>query len=190
MQKEYLSFLSILPLSNGGSHFKIIFFRSFFWEMGGMGKARNGLGGKEGGSWFYHGGDGKFLKSLQIVGRRVLTTLFYEDPLYCLPSFFRFCPTPSLSSPISTPTVLSVMDNMDLHILSLGTLVPQGSWCVFYAIRNQVYWALTHNVVFLWCSDLISYTHTAHSGASRLTHLYNYILTPPVMCSQQLPLLH
>ena len=45
MQKEYLSFLSILPLSNGGSHFKIIFFRSFFWEMGGMGKARNGGGG-------------------------------------------------------------------------------------------------------------------------------------------------
>ena len=44
MQKEYLSFLSILPLSNGGSHFKIIFFRSFFWEMGGMGKARNGGG--------------------------------------------------------------------------------------------------------------------------------------------------
>ena len=86
-----------------------------------MGKARNG-----GGSWFYNGGDGKFLKSLQIVGRRVLTTLFYEDPLYCLPSFFRFCPTPSLSPPISTPTVLSVMDNMDLHILSLGTLVPQG----------------------------------------------------------------
>ena len=42
MQKEYLSFLSILSLSNGGSHFKIIFFRSFFWEMGGMGKARNG----------------------------------------------------------------------------------------------------------------------------------------------------
>ena len=76
MQKEYLSFLSILPLSNGGSHFKIIFFRSFFWEMGGMGKARNGVGG----SWFYNGGDGKFLKSLQIVGRRVLTTLFYEDP--------------------------------------------------------------------------------------------------------------
>ena len=152
MQKEYLSFLSILPLSNGGSHFKIIFFRSFFWGMGGRGKARK----EGGGSWFYNGGDWNFLKSLQIVGRRVLTTLFYEDPLYCLPSFFRFCPTPSLSSPISTPTVLSVMDNMDLHILSLGTLVPQGSWCVFYAIRNQVYWALTHNVVFLWCSDLLS----------------------------------
>ena len=112
-----------------------------------------------GGSWFYNGGDGKFLKPLQIVGRRVLTTLFYEDPLYCLPSFFRFCPTPSLSPPISTPTVLSVMNN----ILSLGTLVPQGSWCVFYATRNQVYWALTHNVVFLWCSDLISYTHTQHT---------------------------
>ena len=31
---------------------------------------------------------------------------------------------------------------------------------------------------------------TAHSEASRLTHPYKYILTPPVMCSQQVPLLH
>ena len=31
--------------------------------------------------------------------------------------------------------------------------------------------------------------YTAHSGASRLTHPYKYILTPPVMCSQQLSLL-
>ena len=115
--------------------------------MGGMGKARNR--------------DRKFLKSLQIVGRRVLTILFYEDPLYFLSSFFRFCPIPSLSLPISTPTGLSVMDNMDLHILSLGTLVPEGSWCVFYATRNQVYWALTHNVDFLWCFNLIS--HTQHT---------------------------
>ena len=99
MQKEYLSFLSILPLSNGGSHFKIIFFRSFFWEMGGMGKARNGLGG---GSWFYHGGDGKFLNSLQIVGRRVLTTLFYEDPYIAYPPFSDFVqPLPChLQSPL------------------------------------------------------------------------------------------
>ena len=45
---------------------------------------------------------------------------------------------------------------------------------------------------FYWCSDLIPHTQTdtAHSGAIRLTHLYNYILTPPVICSQQLPLLH
>ena len=82
------------------------------------------------GSWFYNGRDGKFLKSLQIVGRGVLIPLFYEDPLYSLPSFFKFCPTPSptsLSPPISTPTALSVMDNMDLHTSSLETLVPEES---------------------------------------------------------------
>ena len=32
--------------------------------------------------------------------------------------------------------------------------------------------------------------HTAHSGEGRLTHPYKYIFTPPVMCLQQLPLLH
>ena len=82
------------------------------------------------GGWFYNGRDGKFLKSLQIVGRGVLIPLFYEDPLYSLPSFFKFCPTPSptsLSPPISTPTALSVMDNMDLHTSSLETLVPEES---------------------------------------------------------------
>ena len=82
------------------------------------------------GGWFYNGRDGKFLKSLQIVGRGVLIPLFYEDPLYSLPSFFKFCPTPSptsLSPPISTRTALSVMDNMDLHMSSLGTLEPEES---------------------------------------------------------------
>ena len=83
-------------------------------------------------------------------------------------------------------------DNMDLHMSSLGTLVPEGPWCVFYVTRRQVYWGLTHVVVFYWYSDLISrtQTHTAHSGASRLTHSYKYIFTPPAICSQQLPLLH
>ena len=33
-------------------------------------------------------------------------------------------------------------DVMDLHMSSLGTLVPEGPWCVFYARRHQVYWGL------------------------------------------------
>ena len=68
-------------------------------------------------------------------------------------------------------------DNMDLHMSSLGTLVPEGPWCVFYVTRRQVYWGLTHNVVFT--GTLIWYhtntqTHALHSGASRLTHPYKY----------------
>ena len=35
-----------------------------------------------------------------------------------------------------------------------------------------------------------THTHTGHVGANILTHLYKYILTPSVMCSQQLFLLH
>ena len=33
-------------------------------------------------------------------------------------------------------------------------------------------------------------THTGYSGANILTCRYRYILTPPVMCTQQLPVLH
>ena len=84
---------------------------------------------------------------------------------------------------------------MDLvRMSSLGALVPEGPWHVFYATRYQVYWGLTCNVVFYWYSDLILHTHThthtntcrAHSGASRLTHPCKYKFTPPVMCSSYL----
>ena len=72
--------------------------------------------------------DEKILKSLQIVGRGVLT-YFMKTPDLAHPPFSSFVqplPLTSLSPPISTLTVLSVMDNMDLHISSLGTLVPVG----------------------------------------------------------------
>ena len=76
---------------------------------------------------------------------------------------------------------------MGLHISSLGTLVPEEPWCVFCVTRRQVYGLLL-------VSDLIPHIntqrHTAHSGASRLTHPYEYILTPTVMYLQELSLLH
>ena len=53
---------------------------------------RGGEPGMGVGRWFYNGGDGKFVKSLYIVGRGLLTPLFMETPLYCLPSFFNFFP--------------------------------------------------------------------------------------------------
>ena len=45
---------------------------------------------------------------------------------------------------------------------------------------------------FYWYSDLISHTQTdtSHPGDNRLTHVYKYILIPPVMGSQQLSVLH
>ena len=152
---------------------------------------------------------------MYIVGRGILTSLFYEDPpVLLMPPFQLFSnpPIPFLSPPTPIPTALSVVlyfwlngwsyhiwcaillnDIMNLHMLSLGTLVPEGPWCVFYVTRHQMYWGLTHNAVFCWYSDLISHIkgHTkTHSIASRLTHPYEYISTPPVMCSQQLSLLY
>ena len=54
---------------------------------------------------------------------------------------------------------------------------------------------LMHNVVL--CSDFIhTYTHTythkdtAKTEARRLTHPHKYIFTTPVMCLQQLSILH
>ena len=103
-------------------------------------------------------------------------------PLPPFSNFVQHSPPTSLSPPIPTSTVLSVVlflwlngwshyiwcailfnDNMDLvRMSSLGALVPEGPWHVFYATRYQVYWGLTCNVVFYWYSDLIlhTYTHT------------------------------
>ena len=109
------------------------------------------------------------------------------------PPFQYLSNPPSLSPPNPTPTAISIVlflwlngwsshtwcavlvnDIMDLHMSSLGTLVPEGPWCVFYATRHEVYWGLTYNVAFCWYSYLISHTQT-HTGPSRLTHPYKYI---------------
>ena len=81
---------------------------------------------------------------------------------------------------------------MDLHMFSLGTLVPEGPWCVFLAKRHQVYWGLTHIVVFCWHSDLISHTktHTTHSGASRLTHTHIKMYLHHLLCAHSSYLLY
>ena len=64
---------------------------------------------------------------------------------------------------------------MDLHILSLGTLVPEGPWCVFCATRHQVYLVLTLNRFFAgtWfdthtqaCTHACKHAHT-HTNSQR-----------------------
>ena len=132
-------------------------------------------------------------------------------------------PTPPFLNPLShhlppwTSTALSVVlflwqngcnEIMDLHMSSLGTLVPGGPWCLFYATLSSLLKADTKYGCLLvpWLSITHTHIHThtqthththtnthhtkTHSRASRLTHLYKYIFTPPVMCSQQLSLLH
>ena len=102
------------------------------------GKPRMGVGG-------FTMGDGKFLKSLYIVWVWVLTPYFMKTPLI-LPTFFKFFPPPppiSLSppAPFRSPPLLFLLSFflwvlngdhitfhvlfylIDLHMLSLGTLV-------------------------------------------------------------------
>ena len=117
--------------------------------------------------------NGKFLKPLYIVGKGVLTPYFLKFPLYCLLlPFPYFCLPPPLpplpchlqpSSPLlfllfclfwvnewSQHIWCAVLlnENMDMHTSNLDTLVPEGSWCLFYVTRCHVYWSLTDNVVF------------------------------------------
>ena len=90
--------------------------------------------------------------------------------------------------------VILLNDVMNLHMLGLGNLVPEKPWCVFCAIRRQVYWGLIHNVfltgTLIWYHTRTNtHRHITHWGAKRLTHPYKYIFTPLVLCSQQLCLL-
>ena len=113
------------------------------------------------------------MPTLIMVARGVLTLPILWRPPPILPSFFKFGqtlsppppPTPFSSPPTSTSTALFaalflsmngwsrhiwcviLLYIMNLHISNLGTLVPEGPCCVFYATRCQVYWGLTHNLV-------------------------------------------
>ena len=60
-------------------------------------------------------------------------------------------------------------------------LVPEAPYCAFYATKHQVYWGVTHNIVFYQYSDLTSHIHrqkqrhASHTGTNRLRQLYKYI---------------
>ena len=122
--------------------------------------------------------------------------LFYEYPLYYpLPCYLQ--PPPALfflffsmflwlkewSCHIWCAILLN--DNIDLCMLSLGALVPEGPWCVFYTTRREVYWGLTYNVAFYWYSDLISYTHkhTQHTQRPVDWHTHMNIYLHHLLCA-------
>ena len=128
---------------------------------GGDGKFLLEMGGsQEWGGWFYNRGDGKFLWRPPYI-------------VYPCPNF-KFCWTsPLLLCHFQLPLQLSCFfgwigdrdcaillnDNMDLHMSDLGTLVPKGPWCVFYATRCQVFWALTQCGILLVLWFDITHTH-------------------------------
>ena len=71
---------------------------------------------------------------------------------------------------------------------SLGTLVPADLAVRFF---KQMAWFLL--VILFDITHTHTHTqrqtHTGHTGTNRLTHTYKDILTPPVICTQQLPIL-
>ena len=125
----------------------------------------------------------EFLKYLYIVGRGVLSPLFYKDsPLYCLPPpVFKFCPTPSHFPVISNPhshwffcCPVSLAEWVIMpHLMCYFTCWWYGSthvehWYVstrrtlmcVYAIKHQVCWRLTQCgfLLVLWFD--IKHTNT------------------------------
>ena len=91
--------------------------------------------------------------------------------------------------------VILINDIMYLHMSSLGTLVAEGPSCAFY--EHSIKFTELCHIMIMWffASTLIWYLthkqrHPAPTKGKRLTHPWKYILTPPAMCPQQLPVLY
>ena len=106
---------------------------------------------------------------------------------YCLCPLFQMLSThhpPTFQSPPTPPPLFFLLpcffswmgdhttfdvlfsDNINHYMSSLGSLVPDGPGCVFYAIRHHVYFGLTHTiyVTFIWYdTHKHKNTHTHHT---------------------------
>ena len=133
-----------------------------------------------------------------IVCRLFLTFLIYEEPLPLqvlsnLPAHFvTLVLWLNVSSQHTCVSLLNCI--MDLNLLSLRNVVLSARCCVFYAISHRIYWRfdsddMTFAITLTWYQKHRE-THAGHTGTSILTHSYKYIMTPPVMCAQWLPVLH
>ena len=105
---------------------------------------------------------------------RILPTPIFQNLTTPIPHFpvtsnphCSYCCRISLADWLITPHLMCILlNNIDPYMSSLSTLVPEEPWYVFYVTRHQVYWVLTHNVVFYWYSNLISHTHK-HKNTQR-----------------------
>ena len=180
--------LNPLPLHKMGNEIFSKMAVMGWWEIFTRNEGKSGMGRIEARDWFYNGWY-EIFKVYSHSWKRVANPLFYKDlPILPPPFFFKFCPPLLLlpfSSPTPTLTVLSVVlflwlnswshyiwcaillnDNMDLHILSLGTRGTVMCVFVFYATKCQVYWVLTGKCGFLLVPiHFLSHTQT-HSAFS------------------------
>ena len=68
---------------------------------------------------------------------------------YIACSFFQVLSNPPVIALIA-PNMKCYFNNiMDMHMLSLGILIPEGPSYVFYATRDQIYWGLRHIFFYL-----------------------------------------
>ena len=82
-------------------------------------------------------------------------------------------------------------DIMDLNLLSLGAVVPAAPSVLCSSISNlQKVWHMTWFLLDSVWNHRRRQTHTGHTGTNTLIFTYKYILTPPVMRTQQPPVLH
>ena len=140
----------------------------------------------------------------------------WRQPLYCLPPFSNFVQHPPFSITSNPqPPLLFLLpfffgwmgDHvtydiqfylMIIWIYTCQALVPYYQKDLDVCLMQQgIRFTEVWHIMLFFTGTLIWYythkntqTHTAHSGASRLTNPYKYIFPPPVMYSQQLPLLN
>ena len=122
--------------------------------------------------------------------------ILYGSPLlFSLPRFFGWmCDHPK--SKVLLYYIMDPMlnDIMEPNLSSVGALVTEEHCCVFYAARYQIYCRFdTNNMTFvstlIW-DHIQTNMHRRHRDQQNDTHRYKYIITPPVMCTHQLPVLH
>ena len=137
-----------------------------------------------------------------IVGKGFLT------PLHCLSPFLRVWQSP-LPHTSFKPSLLFVFFDwkgdyetsdvsfylMTLWIYRCRTLVPYYQKYHVVCFTQQGVSLLKSNTcrgfLLVLCFDIKNtQTHDTHTWANRLTHSYKHILTPPIMCPQQLSVLH
>ena len=132
-------------------------------------------------------------------------------PLYCLLPlypFFKICTPPMPFFPCHLQPTLPLFFlscffgwigdlttlNVLFQVMIIWIYTCQALWRILISALCNKAPSLQRSDKYFFTGTLIWYhtqkTHTAHSGASRLTHPCKYIFTPPVTCSQQLPLLH
>ena len=99
--------------------------------------------------------------------------------LFLLPCFFGWM------GECTTFYLIFLNDIMDLHTNAKPWYLTTRR-TLFYATRFQFCRGLARSMFFCWCSKLLSHTHTQ----LKTHNTYKYILTPPVLRSQQFSALH